>query len=308
MQQMKNTVKILSSIYFFLLLMSCSQSKKAEVTNIEAYKNELDRWHQKRIEDLRSPDGWLNLAGLFWLKEGISTFGSDDNNDIVFPKDKIPAKAGLFLLQNGVVTMTTLPEVEIFSDDEPIKTGVIFDAEKKGQPKLSYGSLQWFIIKRDNQFGIRLRDLKSTTVEEFQGIERYQVDTEFRVEAILEIPSAPKKIDITNVLGQTSSQESPGTLVFTIKGKEYKLDAIEESDDLFVIFGDPTNERETYPSGRYLYANKPGFDGKTILDFNKAYNPPCAFTPYATCPLPPSQNVLPIAITAGEKNFKGYKH
>lgn len=305
---MKNTVKILSSIYFFLLLVSCSQSKKAEVSNIESYKNELDRWHQKRIEDLRSPDGWLNLAGLFWLKEGISTFGSDDSNDIVFPKDKIPAKAGLFLLQNGVVTMTTLPEVEIFSDDEPIKTGVIFDAEKKGQPKLSYGSLQWFIIKRDNQFGIRLRDLKSTTVEEFQGIERYQVDTEFRVEAILEIPSAPKKIDITNVLGQTSSQESPGTLVFTIKGQEYRLDAIEESDDLFLIFGDPTNERETYPSGRYLYANKPGFDGKTILDFNKAYNPPCAFTPYATCPLPPSQNVLPIAITAGEKNFKGYKH
>jgi len=305
---MKIAMKIMISFYVLLILVSCTQSRKAEVIDRVAYQVEIDQWHQKRIEYLKSPDGWLNLAGLFWLKDGISTFGSDDSNDIVFPKAKIPSKAGLFQLQNGVVTMTTLPEVEIFSDNDLIKSGIIFHPDSTRQPKLSHGTLQWFIIKRDNQFGIRLRDLKSTTVEEFQGIESYEVDPEFRREAILEIPSYPRKIEITNVLGQTTAQNSPGTLVFTMKGKEYRIDALEEGDELFVIFGDPSNENETYPSGRYLYANKPGPDGKTILDFNKAFNPPCAFTPFATCPLPPSQNVLPIAITAGEKNFKGYKH
>jgi uncharacterized protein (DUF1684 family) len=297
--------------YFLLafMIMSCNARKSSEADfDLNAYKTEIEQWHQKRITDLKSANGWLNLAGLFWLKEGVSTYGSDESNDIVFPKDKIPARAGLFLLQNGVVTITTLPEVELLSNEKPIKTGVIFHSDSTRQPKLAHGSLQWFIIKRDDQFGVRLRDLESTTVTEFQGIERYEIDPEFRTEATLEIPSVPKQIDITNVLGQTTAQDSPGTLVFTIKGKEYRLDALEEGEELFVIFGDPTNEKETYPAGRYVYADKPGADGKTILDFNKAYNPPCAFTPFATCPLPPLQNVLDIAVTAGEKNFKGYAH
>ncbi len=298
------------TVYLFLILMvlSCSSKQSGEPLDINGYKVEIDQWHAGRIESLKSANGWLNLAGLFWLKDGVSTFGSDESNDIVFPKDKIPAKAGLFLLQNGVVSMTALPDVDILSNEKPIKTGVIFHSDSTRQPKLSHGSLQWFIIKRDDQFGVRLRNLESTTVTEFHGIERYEVNPEFRTEAVLEVPSTPKRIDITNVLGQTTAQESPGTLVFTINEKEYRLDALLEDDELFVIFGDPTNENETYPSGRYVYAKKPGADGATILDFNKAYNPPCAFTPFATCPLPPSQNVLPIAITAGEKIYKSYTH
>lgn len=297
------------TVYLFLILMVWSCGKKqSQPLDINAYKVEIEQWHAGRMESLKSANGWLNLAGLFWLKDGVSTFGSDESNDIVFPKDKIPAKAGLFLLQNGVVSMTALPDVEILSNEKPIKTGAIFHSDSTRQPKLSHGPLQWFIIKRDDQFGVRLRDLESTTVTEFHGIERYEVNPEFRTEAVLEVPSAPKRIDITNVLGQTTAQESPGTLVFTINDKEYRLDALLEDEELFVIFGDPTNENETYPSGRYVYAKKPGADGRTILDFNKAYNPPCAFTPFATCPLPPSQNVLSIAITAGEKNYKADTH
>jgi len=302
-------MKITHYLFLAIAIMSCNSKKSNEVAlDLNAYKAEIEQWHQKRIEDLKSNNGWLNLAGLFWLNDGINTFGSDESNDIVFPKDKIPAKAGLLLLQNNTVTMTSLPEVEIMLNDKPVKTGVIFYPDSTRQPKLAYGSLQWFIIKRDNKFGVRLRDLKSTTLDEFHGIARYEVDPEFRTEAILEMPSTPKKIDITNVLGQTTAQNSPGTLVFTIKGKEYRLDALEEGDELFIIFSDPTNEKETYPSGRYLYANKPGADGKTILDFNKAYNPPCAFTPFATCSLPPPQNMLSLSILAGEKNYKGYTH
>jgi uncharacterized protein (DUF1684 family) len=294
---------------FLSVIFSCTtKMQETPPLDIAAYKTDIETWHQERIESLKGNNGWLNLAGLFWLKEGVSTFGSDDSNDLVFPKDKIPGKAGVFLLQNGIVTMTALPQVEILSNDEPIKSAVVFNPDSTRQPRLAYGSLQWFIIKRDNQYGVRLRDLKSSAVEEFPGIDRYEVDPRFRVEAILEVPSTAKKIDITNVLGQTTAQDSPGTLVFTLDKKEYRLDALVEGEELFIIFGDPTNDKETYPSGRYVYANKPGVDGKTILDFNKAYNPPCAFTPYATCPLPPSQNVLPIAITAGEKNYKGYTH
>lgn len=298
-------------VFFFLafVIVSCAPNKQTEnVIDREAYTAEINKWHEERIQNLKGSNGWLNLAGLFWLKEGVSSFGSDESNDLVFPKDKMAAKAGIFLLQNGIVNMTASPDVEILSNEVPMKSGVVFHPDSIRQPKLSHASLQWFIIKRDDQYGVRLRDLKSTAVEEFHGIERYDVNPEYRVVATLETTSTPKKIDITNVLGQTTAQDSPGTLVFTLKGKEYRLDALLEGEELFVIFGDPTNEKETYPSGRYLYANLPGPDGKTILDFNKAYNPPCAFTPFATCPLPPSQNGLAVAITAGEKNFQGYHH
>lgn len=291
------------------MITGCGAKKSNETTlDINAYYAEIEEWKSVRLESLRANDGWLNLAGLFWLKEGVSTFGSDDRNDIVFPKEKIPAQAGVFLLQKGVVTMTSLPDVTILADRLPLKSGVVFHPDSTRQPKLEYGSLQWFIIKRDDHYGVRLRDLKSTVLEEFHNIDRYKTDPDFRVEAMLEIPSSPKKIEITNILGQTAAQDSPGTLLFRLHGKEYRLDALVEDEDLFIIFGDPTNGHETYSSGRYLYADKPGKDGKTILDFNKALNPPCAFTPYATCPLPPPQNVLPLAITAGEKDYKSYTH
>jgi uncharacterized protein len=288
-----------------LTLSNCN-SKKSEqsVLDKEAYKMEIEEWYQKRLTDLKGENGWLNIAGLFWLKEGVNTFGSDESNDLVFPKDKIAPKAGFFLVKNGVVQLNVLPGVDITDRRTPITEKIIFHPDTTKNSLLSHGSLQWFVIKRDNQVGIRLRDLESKLIEEFKGIERYEVDPEWRAEATLEIPATPRKIDITNVLGQTTAQTSPGTLVFNLKGKEYRLDALEGGkDELFIILGDLTNETETYPAGRYLYIKVPDANGRTIIDFNKAYNPPCAFTPFATCPLPPAQNVLPIAILAGEKNY-----
>jgi uncharacterized protein (DUF1684 family) len=169
---------------------------------------------------------------------------------------------------------------------------------------MEHGSLLWFVIKRDDQYGVRLRDHESDGVKNFHGIERYPVDVSWRIEARFEKAEPGKTIDITNILGQTTPNPCPGTLVFDIDGKEFRLDAIlEGGPDLFVIFGDDTNEKETYPSGRYIYVNPPDESGKVIIDFNKSYNPPCAFTAFATCPLPPRQNVLPVRITAGEKNY-----
>ena len=301
---MKTFFKISSAVLF--LLVGCNSSNKETQIDPVAYQQEMDQWHQKRIDELKSETGWLNLAGLFWLKEGINTFGSDKSNDLVFPEGKIAPKAGFFLVKNGVVQMNVIGDVKVMNDSVKVKGEIIFHPDSAKNATLTHVSLQWFVIKRDDQVGIRLRDLQSKGVEEFSGIERYEVDPAWRVEATLEGSPTPKKISITNVLGQTIDQVSPGTLVFELDGQAFTLDALESgNDELFIIFGYPTNVKETYPSGRYLYAKIPDANGKTIVDFNQSINPPCAFTPFATCPLPPPQNVLPIAIRSGEKNYKG---
>lgn len=298
---------------FYILYSICStscQPPTKELTPVDpiAYKAEIDAWHQQRVTNLKGETGWLNLAGLFWLQEGINTFGSDPANALVFPENKMAARAGFFLVKNGVVRVNVNPDVEIFANDQRVRERMIFHPDSARNPTMTHGSLQWFVIRRDNQLGIRLRDLQSAEVESFAGIDRYPVDPAWRVQAHLKVPASPKQIEITNVLGQTTPQHSPGTLLFELFGNQYQLDALQEGSELFIIFGDSTNATETYPAGRYLYAKLPEAEGYTILDFNKAYNPPCAFTPYATCPLPPAQNVLPLAIRAGEKNYHGYTH
>lgn len=301
---MKITLNVVAIL--FLFVGSCKQVEKESGLDRVAYQQEMDQWHQKRIDELKSETGWLNLAGLFWLKEGINTFGSDKANDLIFPEGKIAPKAGFFLVKGGVVQMNVMPDVKVIRDSAMVEEETIFHPDSVKNATLNHGSLQWFVIKRDDQVGIRLRDLQSKGVEEFSGIEWYEVDPAWRVEATLQVSPTPKKISITNVLGQTTDQVSPGTLVFELDGKTYNLDALESgNDELFIIFGDPTNENETYPSGRYLYVKIPDANGKVIVDFNQSINPPCAFTPFATCPLPPPQNVVPIAIRSGEKNYNG---
>jgi uncharacterized protein (DUF1684 family) len=161
--------------------------------------------------------------------------------------------------------------------------------------------LRWTIIKRGDKIGVRLRNLKSSAAIDFKGVPRFAVDSFWRIAATLQPAGNGANILITNVLGQTSVQKSPGKLVFKFNGAQYSLDALEEGNELFIIFADATSGSTTYPSGRFLSAKKPDADGHTVIDFNKAYNPPCAFTDYATCPLPPKQNDLPFPVTAGEK-------
>jgi hypothetical protein len=268
-------------------------------TDDTTYIKALKAWHQKRIESLKSENGWLNLAGLFWLEEGKNTFGTDDNNQIVFPKGK--AKMGSFTLNKGEVTVEIDPKAEVLVGNEPISTLKVFPAEKP--MVLKSGSLRWFIIKRKEKYGIRLRDLESDELKHFTGIETYPIDTNWRIKAKFEPANTGKTINITDVLGQVTPQPSPGTLVFSINRQEFRLDALDDGDELFILLADETSGKETYGGGRFLYANKPDTEGYVDLDFNKTINPPCAFTMFATCPLPPQQNRLPIAITAGEKNY-----
>jgi uncharacterized protein (DUF1684 family) len=266
----------------------------------DAYQEEIRVWDSTRHEFLKSENGWLNLVGLLWLSEGKNSFGSDPSNAVVFPAGSVVPKAGHFDLHNGVVTMTAKPSIAITVNGIKKSSAVIHHKDSTTLPVAAFGSLRWTIKKSKDKYGIRLRDLKSPAISAFKGIERFHADPAWKVVARLE-KSGSGGISITNVLGQTSEHASPGKLVFNLIGKSFSLETMTEGDQLFIIFSDETSGTTTYPSGRYLYAAKPDRDGYTTLDFNKAINPPCAFTEFATCPLPPKQNILPISITAGEK-------
>lgn len=293
-------------LYFIALTMAVllpGVPKPLSAQSVAGYNKEIAAWHQNRITNLKKEDGWLNLAGLFWLQQGNNSFGSAATNQVVFPAGTIPAMAGHFKLDGRTVTLVATDTAAIQVDGKYTKEAVIFSTDSVRAPVVSHGNLKWTVIQRGNKIGIRLRNLKSTQLNTFKGIDRFATNTKWRVTASLQTATTPQHIKITNVLGQTNEQPSPGKLKFTISGKAYTLDALEEDGGLFIIFADATSGNETYPSGRFLFVEKPGADGKTIIDFNKAYNPPCAFTPYATCPLPPKQNVLPVAVTAGEKKY-----
>jgi len=266
----------------------------------KTYESDIKIWHKGRIEALKAENGWLNLAGLFWLEDGKNSFGGDGKNKIVFPSDKSPAHLGEFILENGQITLEAKPEAEIYNNDQLVTKLVIFPSDKP--VVLKHKSLKWFIIKRGDKFAVRLKDLESPFLKEFQGIDTYPIAEEWKVKAKFE-PTTGRQISIIDITGRLDQQESPGVLTFNVKGKSYKLDALKSGEGFFILFGDNTNKKETYGSGRFLYTEKPDAEGYVDLDFNKSINPPCAFTPYATCPLPPKQNVLALAVTAGEKNY-----
>jgi uncharacterized protein (DUF1684 family) len=300
--------------FFFILsvlcvLVSCSTKKKMTPEELATYEAEINAWHAKRIEDVKAPNGWVNLIGLYWLEPGINSFGTGEKNNIVFPKGTLPEKAGYFLVKENTVSLTVEKGMDILSNGAAITNGIIFHPDSAKNPQLAYGSLRWNIIKRDTKLGIRVRDLESSALKNFKGVERFPIDPQWRLAARFEKADSLKTIDITNILGQTTAQNSPGAIVFEWEGKEYKLDALEGKDEFFIVFADATTGKETYGGGRFIYVKKSGADGNTTIDFNKAYNPPCVFSPYATCPLPPKQNVLPIAITAGERvyHYEGLK-
>lgn len=262
--------------------------------------DDYNTWHQKRIESLKNEDGWLNLAGLFWLKEGENSFGSDANNTIQFP-DKAAPVMGILTLKDGKVLFKPQQGVAVQLLRAEAPPSYVFADGKT--TTMQYGSLRWFIIKRGPKYGIRLRDLEHPAVATFKGVERFAVNDRWKITATFEKPQIARTIAITDVLGLTSQQPLLGHAVFVVEGKTYRLAATDAgAGKLFLIFKDQTSGHETYGAGRFLYADKPSELGTVELDFNKAINPPCAFSPYATCPLPPAENNLPFRVEAGEKD------
>ena len=298
---MKSNLIFVNLFFLIFLLIGCN-NEPSENGSPE-YIGKIKTWHKERIENLKKENGWLNLAGLYWLKEGENTFGTNPKNDIVFPKGTAPGTIGILTLKNGVVTAKINPHLKVVSDGSLVQTKRLRD-DTSGDPTImNLGHLRWFIIKRSGKYGVRLRNLNSKLLDEFTGIETFPIDEDWKITAKFEPYNPPKKISIPSIIGTVEEDNTPGALVFEKNGDEYKLDVIEEGDEFFIIFADETSGEETYGAGRFLYTDRPNSNGNVILDFNKAYNPPCAFTPYATCPLPPKQNYLKLKITAGEKKY-----
>jgi uncharacterized protein (DUF1684 family) len=268
------------------------------------YAKEVDKWRQEREANLKKETGWLTVAGLFWLKEGTNTVGAGDKFDVRLTQNFKQGAFGEIEFKEGKAVLKVANGVEAQADGKNISAPVDLVSDEKGKPsEIRTGTQTFFLIKREERFGIRLKDSNSETRRNFKGLHWFPVDESYKVTARLEPVSEPKELKVPNVLGGFFQMKSPGTLKFTLKGNECSLQPVEEEDgSLFLIFADGSNKNETYKAGRFLYAEK-AVNGETALDFNKAENPPCAFTPYATCPLPPPGNKLAVGISAGEKRY-----
>ena len=273
-----------------------------------AFLKDLELWRKTRHARLSGENGWLTLVGLDWLAEGENAFGSDPLNSVPLPEKKAPAKAGVFVLDHGAVRVKVVPGSEVKLNGKPIapNDAQVLKSDAEGKPDvLSLGPLSFYVIKRGDRFGIRVKDSQSPIRLGFQGIASFPADPTYQVVAEFVPYATPKDIPIPTVLGTTETMQAPGYVKFKLHGKKLTLEPVIEDPmepQLFFIFRDKTSGKGTYPAGRFLYAAMPK-DGKVTLDFNRSYNPPCAFTPFATCPLPPPQNRLPIVVKAGEKNY-----
>ena len=273
----------------------------------DPYQAEIERWRTQRVERLKRDDGWLTLVGLSWLKPGDNPVGSGRANRVVLPAGKAPERAGSLVLSGGTVTARLEPGSGFIADGQAVTTVALKpDAAPDGPTILRRGSVSFYVIVRGKRVGVRVKDSESEARRGFRGIENYAVDPRWRITARLDAYRPPREIAVPNVLGDVTQEPSPGVLVFEVGGREYRLEPVleEGEKDYFVIFGDQTNGHETYGGGRFLYVSPPDEKNRTVIDFNKAYNPPCVFSPYATCPLPPPQNKLPLRVEAGEKEYE----
>ena len=291
---MKKNCSILLATIFV-----CLTSTRAQTEYVKA----IEKWRSDEERDLKKEDGWLTLAGLFWLREGVNTLGLGADFDVRLAGNFKGGKFGEIAFKDGVATLKVESGVEAQSDGQSISTVELVSDENGKPTKIRTGTQTFYLIKREDRFGIRLKDSNSKARLAYKGSHWFPIDESYKVTAKFEALPEPKEVMIPNVLGGFFKMKSPGTLKFTLKGKEYSLQPVEDEDGtLFIIFRDGSNLTETYKAGRFLHADK-AVNGETVLDFNKAENPPCAFTPFATCPLPPPENSLDVEIKAGEKRY-----
>lgn len=297
---MHRNILLLKIPIVFFIISGCNSTDPV-ITDEAAYVKAIKEWQHSRLERLKSETGWLNLAGLFWLEEGENSFGSDPANDIVFP-EKAEAFCGTVTLKEGKVFLLASAGVNITCEDTLVTRLVLNDDHSDNTTHLEQGDLAWYIVKRGEKYGIRLRDYQHPRINKLDHIPCYPIQTSYVVEATLKPFEEPRTMTLaTPVEGFTEDYQCPGELHFKIKKKDLVLYPFASGDGYFLIIADETTGLDTYGAGRYMYS-VPDSSGRIILDFNKAYNPPCAFSPFATCPMPPRENFLPVAIKAGEKS------
>ncbi len=287
------------TLFLFIVLLSCTNSKKT--IDLE-YVSEIEHWQQLRVDSLKGHTGYLNLAGLFWLSNEISSIGSDSSNTFVFPA-KAPENLGKIIMKEDSVWFIQHQSglVKLAGNVDSDTTLIYVDGSVN--IRMSFDDLHWYIIKRGTDFGVRLKDYNHPILATFNHIENYPIDEEWKVKATWEEYSDPKMVIVHNQVGMELEQQVFGALHFELNGNPYKLEPLGSADGevYFVLIYDKTSGHETYGSGRYIYVPSVNENGITFIDFNKAYNPPCVYTEFATCLFPHEANRLPLKIEAGEK-------
>jgi uncharacterized protein (DUF1684 family) len=269
---------------------------------VSPYQQSVEKWRQSYEAKLKSDDGWLTVSALLWLHEGENTFGSASSNAIVLPYSYVPEQAGHFDLHAGKTVIHVNPRVPITLDGKQVESMELRPDSR--HDRMVIGDLTFFVHASGSRYGIRVKDKNNQLRKEFKGLHWYPVDPAYRFTARYVAYPSPREIQIENLVGDRGTTLIAGYVAFSLGGKDYQLDA-EKADDegnLFIVFRDLTSKTATYPAARFLDTDPPR-DGKVEIDFNKAYNPPCAYNPYATCPLPSARNRLPIEIPAGEKRY-----
>ena len=286
---------------------ACSAAASGANADPAAERASIEAWRADRARRLTSDTGWLTLAGLFWLKEGENSFGRAKSNALVLDSPSLPDTAGTFLLRDHRVRFVAAAGGKVTHDGQAVSS-LDLVPDTAGEPTvLASGSLRFFVIERAGNLGVRVRDLENPHRRDFGGLSYFPVSTEWVFDARFEPYVPAHHLKIVNILSMEEEAVSPGAVVFSKNGREWRLDTVLESPgdkELFIMFADETSGHETYGAGRFLYIPLPEAQ-RAQLDFNKAYNPPCALNDFATCPLPPPQNRLKLRIDAGEKKYAG---
>lgn len=297
-----------------LLLSSLSVGVRATWAQEANWEQDLTAWRTQHAADLQKPDGWLSLSGLEWMVPGDNTVGSAADNKIHLPASG-PAHVGVMHLEGKKVTLMPPPggfAQDLLIDGKPaqaqeLRTGADTD---KGNPRITSGTLNFYVVRRADRFALRIKDAKSAALVGFHGLKWYPPDAAFRVKARWLPYTPPRSVTLATLIATSYNQPVPGVAEFALGGKSYRLEPVVEDNPavkLFFILRDTTSASTTYEACRFLYTGLPsnGLDkaGELVLDFNHLENPPCAYTPYATCPLPPPDNRLPIALPVGELRY-----
>lgn len=292
-------------LILFLLLAACRREAPPVAAAPDDHGAEVEAWRAQRDARLRSETGWLTLVNLAWLEPGENSVGAAPDHRVVLAGTGVPDRVGTIVVDGARATFRPAPGAEVRIGEQRVAgpTPLVSDDGPEAPTTLAVGSVRFHLISRNGKLAVRVRDTASPVRAAFQGMEYFPIDPMSRIVARFEPYDPPKHIPVPNVFGWVDDYPAPGVAVFEMDGATYRLEPVLEpgETDYFFIFGDRTNGRETYGGGRFLYSKPVGPDGTVVLDFNKSYNPPCVFSAYATCPLPPPQNRLAVRIEAGEK-------
>lgn len=305
---------LLAGVALVSILAGCAY-EAPEGSDADGHIEATEEWRARRLSSLQSEGGYLALVGLHWLEPGSNRIGSDPGSDIVV--DGLPPRAGVIVVDrmpsegdHGAARFIPVAGTDLTSKTDALDGPIdlIGDAEaselEREPTTLVSGTTSFFMIERDGRLGVRALDTEAATRVNFEGIEHYPVSPEWRIEGRFVPFDEVRMVRLEDYAGGQQTMESPGKIHFEHDGWKLTLDVYDSGDNYFIIFRDETSGEETYGAGRYLYTETiAAEDGSIVIDFNRAYNPPCAFTPFATCPLPPRQNWLPIRVEAGEKDY-----